>query len=351
MIVACAYAAIKLCEKVTAVRFVATSVVFGCALATKLNVPFALAAIGIWALWERKPRRTIAALAAAMLLGVVFSFAIWPWMYFDTAQRLSEYIAFHTRHYPIAMYYLGGLYKSMLPPWHAPWVMAAVTIPLTTLAFATLGLWRTTRGAVATGETFLGRLAVLITVVQIGALSLPNVPVYGGEKLFLPAFAFIAILAGLGLWKIQEELTNTSARVAILAVLLSPGLLGLVAYRGSYLSYFGEWFGGVRGATAAGMERQYYDLAYPDIASALNQQLPTGGCVAVLPNPKEYTSYFERWQRLGLLRPGHHPLLARASPLCRSHPRAALAHLPRAPGVLPQQPSGVSAPSRGRAAL
>ena len=83
---------------------------------------------------------------------------------------------------------------------------------------------------------------------------------------------------------------------ATAALLLLPGFAGLVLYRGAWLSYYAEWTGGVRGAARTGVETQYYDLAYDALADDLAALLPNGGTVAVLPNPKEYAPYLERWR-------------------------------------------------------
>jgi len=154
----------------------------------------------------------------------------------------------------------------------------------------------------------LARLAsftALQAAVQLGAVSLPGVPKYGGEKLFLPLLPFAAVLAALGFRLLATELAALSCRrgvpVALPTLLLAPGLVGAVVYRDTPLSYYNELAGGLRGATAAGFERQYYDLAYPEIARALRELLPNGGGVAVLPNPKEYSPHLARWQRRGEL--------------------------------------------------
>ena len=69
-------------------------------------------------------------------------------------------------------------------------------------------------------------------------------------------------------------------------------------------SLYNALAGGVRGATVSGYERQYYDLAYPMLRDALAKHLPDGGGVAVLPNPKEYTPYLNRWKQSGELARG-----------------------------------------------
>ena len=320
----------------------ATVVVFGLALGTKLNAPFFLVALFAYWLLLSPPRRTPQGLrlgsVPVVILGMtlvspLIVWLVWPWMWFDTLARLQQYLQYHLHHYNILFYFRGVLYSEEVAPWYAPTLLAGVTVPVCILLLAAFGAWLAARAIAARMRSFRcpgndpladnanARFAVLAAItgtVQLVAVSLPGVPVYGGVKLFLPAFPFIAILAGLGFAELQQEIQKVVQRIHLrpwlsggLAVaLLLPGLLGVFAYHGAWLSYYNEPAGGLRGAVAAGYERQYYDLAYPEIPKALNDLLPNGGSVAFLPNPKEYTPYLARWQKSGDL----HRNIRRAPP-------------------------------------
>ena len=310
---------------------------FGLALGTKLNAPFFLLAAVLYLLILRPPRREHTLLASAPIPWVFLGLTLvspllvwlsWPWLWFDTSARLAAYAQYHLHHYGIFFYYRGQLFGDEVAPWPAPWVMLAVTTPVTTQLLALVGAATPTLAALARvpriarrfpnlpdldteGANRLGLFALLQVVTQLGAVSLPGVPVYGGVKLFLPAFPFLAILAGLGFARVlaSSRALALSARGrlwlgrATAAGLMLPAAIAVVAYRGAWLSYYNEPTGGVRGGVAAGFERQYYDLAYPRLATDLNALFPDGGRVAVLPNPKEYGPHLERWQRLGALSP------------------------------------------------
>ncbi|MFC1610753.1 ArnT family glycosyltransferase [Myxococcota bacterium] len=312
-----------------------TIVLFGLALGCKLNAPFFLAAaVAYWLLvWPPRYRPEGLQLnpMPVVLLGMVMlspliAWLLWPWLWFDTIERLGAYLQFHLQHYGILFYYGGTLYGEKVAPWHAAWVMVALTVPLPILVLSLLGAWTPLRGLASqiraiirpgTGPELahqdaamrLGVLALLQAGVQLAALSLPGVPVYGGVKLFLPLFPFVAILAGLGFAEILLEIqrsrlsgrTQSTLAISAAFLLIMPGFLGLVAYHGTWLSYYNELARGIRGATASGFERQYYDLAYQELPRTLNALLPQGGSVAVLPNPKEYSPYVSRWQRNGTL--------------------------------------------------
>lgn len=265
------------------------------ALGSKLNAPFAIAGEVVYWLLRDRPKREgldvrLAPIPAALLVVVlaapIAAGALWPWLWFDTAARLSAYVQFHLNHYNILFYFAGTLYDDQPAPWYAPLTMLMITTPLVTLTLALVGI-------VKAEPSPLKRFAVVQMVCQLAAVCLPGTPKYGGVKLFLPVFPFLAMLAGLGFERVARELTRPWARHALLAASLAPALAGVLAYRGYWLSYYNELIGGVRGATRAGFERQYYDLGYPAMRDAL--QAAGGPGVAVLPNPKEYGDYLRGW--------------------------------------------------------
>lgn len=261
------------------------------ALGAKLNAPFAIAGEAVYWLLRDRPKREglevriapIPAVLIAIIIGApLLTIAMWPWLWFDTANRLGAYVQFHLHHYNILFYFAGTLYDDSPAPWYAPLTMLAITTPLVTLTLALVGL-------VKAPASPLKRFAAIQIVAQLVAVCLPSSPKYGGVKLFMPVFPFIAVLAGLGFDMAARELEKTFHRYALLAGAMVPALIGVVAYRGYWLSYYNELIGGVRGATRAGFERQYYDLGYPAMRDAI------AGDVAVLPNPKEYTGYLSAW--------------------------------------------------------
>jgi hypothetical protein len=119
-------------------------------------------------------------------------------------------------------------------------------------------------------------------------------------------FPFVAILAGLGLSRIDELLrARFDIRQAALGCVLLGSLFLLPAWRQNrqvspyYLSYYNEVIGGLPGAARAGMEVTYwYDAMTPDFLRRVELMLPEGATVLGWPSVK----YFEELQDLGLLR-------------------------------------------------
>ncbi|MGF1511021.1 MAG: ArnT family glycosyltransferase [Myxococcota bacterium] len=307
---------------------------FGLAAATKLNGPFLIIPMVVF--WWLTRRRTAlegepigaeqpvlrlpavpeTALSMA-ILGPLTFWLLWPWLWFDTWDRVSDYVAFHLNHYPIFMLYFGRIYGSEFAPWHAPLVMTVFTSSMVTLC---LGLWGAGAAAVAAvyrvrrrneledpsrAEGDYGLFLVLNAVVAIGVVMFSGGPKYGGVKLFLPFFPFWCCLAGYGALR-MAELYEPVRRRRMAMALIGLGLLGPVAYGRSFtqhgLSAYGPIAGGLRGATGWGMERQYYDLLTNEHTSWLNANAPKQARVHFLPNHKEYVRTFRWAHRQGSLR-------------------------------------------------
>lgn len=187
--------------------------VAGLALATKANGLILLAALGAWLLlrpWfsprgEDTPtwRDDAIALACVVLLAPLVAWAVWPWMWDETAARLREYLAFVTRHEHYGVWYLGE--KWVLPPgsqrpvpWHYPLVITLVASPVLFLALVGAGLAKVVQAAThARGRVHPEDLLLLLLAAgPLAAAMLPNAPKYDGLRLFLPAFVPLALLAG-----------------------------------------------------------------------------------------------------------------------------------------------------------
>ncbi len=311
---------------------IATGVAFGLATATKLNGPFLIIPYLFFAFAVRRgfgpkpgsadqvalPQIPMAALSMATIGPVVF-FAIWPWMWADTVNRVVEYVSFHFNHYGIYFLYFGTLFdKNPYAPWHAPLTLAAITIPLATSGLALLGLWlgRTAiwsriRRPEAYSEAYkregdLVLFSILQAVVAIALVCFSGGPKYGGAKLFMPMYPFWCLLAGYGALRLYEVVVKEGLARWIPLVVTGTAVaasLSLQLKFGSYaLSEYNGAVGGLRGATATGFERQYYDIAFRDLVAWLNDNAPKNTKVYFLPNNWEYVRTYKWYLRAGELR-------------------------------------------------
>jgi 4-amino-4-deoxy-L-arabinose transferase-like glycosyltransferase len=326
---------------------VLVGVVFGLATATKLNAPFAVVPLVLITLVRRRRQWKLvdldgaAALPAVQLprvppslwamavVGPLVFFASWPWLWPNVVERVGAYVAFHLQHYPIFLFYDGEIWSRPFAPGTASLVQAVGSLPAPIVVAAAIGAagalqasWRYLRGTdippdsptptddsgdVGERDRVL-TLVLLQAVVSLGLVALSDVPRYGGEKLFMPLFPFVAVLAAVGAATVVNAAAALLPRAprSILAGvvgvgLLAPGVAGIARTWGGYgLSYYGEFLGGLRGAVARGHERTYYDLADKALARRLDD-VAHGQRVHVEPNHKEYVRTWQWLRKDGVM--------------------------------------------------
>jgi 4-amino-4-deoxy-L-arabinose transferase-like glycosyltransferase len=249
---------------------------WGLALATKINAVFVPVTLGLWLLIVRRELRLFARLIIMGITAIPVFVAAWPWLYFQTIERLTDYIGFVTdEHWEIGQFYLGEFF--MPPPWHFGFVMLWAVLPLglTILYFA--GIFS---GGTGKRDGGLSWLLFLSALTPILAISTGKSMVYDNERLIMVSFPFLAGLAGVGFGWIVSGWEKLSARwsrpfvsqsgVVVLVVLaFVPQLITMIGLYPHYLSYYGESVGGLAGATRMGLETTYwcetYNLAFPYI--------------------------------------------------------------------------------------
>lgn len=310
---------------------------FGLACATKLNAPFLVVpyVLFAWAVRYRRPHPSVVnetpvpgtsplpavplALVAMVTVGPLVFLASWPWLWNDTFTRIGNYLGFHLNHYGIYFLYFGTLFhKEPFAPWHAPFVMALVTVPLATTMLALYGIAASARRVIARlrsradsdsaerREADLVLTAVLHALFAVLVVAFSGGPKYGGAKLFMPFFPFWCLLAGYGVLRLLETAAYCAAprpAVAGVAALVLAAQVSLQHKFGGYaLSQYNAALGGLAGATARGLERQYYDIAFRDLVDWLNEGAPQGLKVHFLPNNWEYVRTYRWYRRAKVLR-------------------------------------------------
>lgn len=255
----------------------ALGVCFGMALSTKNTSIILPGVLLLWILLFRRTRQALALLSGMGAIAVVIFVLAWPWLYRDLPGHLLEYVQrMSVGHWEIAQYYLGQSY--LRPPWHYPFVIAAATVPAALVALALLGALR----VILSGRSDEGGWLVLLNaLVPLVFFSVISTQAYGGERLFLVVFPFIALLAGIGfdgLWRALGSVRAVARRprgrlllgTLVGVVLLLPGALGIVRMHPYELSYFSEAVGGLQGAERLGLELTYWCETYRATLPYLN---------------------------------------------------------------------------------
>ena len=299
-----------------------TGLVFGLALCTKLNaffLPIVFAGHWLatrwteieWSHTDRGVHVTLPSLPRAFLwmalLGPLVFYALTPRFWFDTFERVQSYLGFHLNHVHYFVYYFGQNIQHPPLPISYPWVMTLLTVPATILLAAGLGGWWGSemwnlRGWLMRWRNALseGRIprdkrgdhrgtALFLTInvlFPIALISMPETPIFGGTKHWMPAMPFLAIFAGGGAaWAYRgardawEAWRDAPPHVGIrlpLALLLAASILGPAIYGTAHIhpfgtSYYNELIGSVRGAADNRMFRQFWGYASKEGLPWLNE--------------------------------------------------------------------------------
>ncbi len=237
----------------------------GLALLTKVNAFFLPIPLLVWGLLHER-RRILPNLFSTFVIALAVFYILWPWLWYSPGAHMDEYIGRQLAHGAVHVYYLGETYPGNSAPWHYPLVLTGLTLPVALVPPMLIGLL----SAIREGGKRIGLLLILSAAVPLGVAAVPGTLKYDGVRLFLPAFPFLACLAGVGFGAIASLLTRSGAgspggktfrRVAVpvigLALLVSP-VVWTVRYHPYYLSYYNEFAGGLRGASAMGLEETYW---------------------------------------------------------------------------------------------
>ncbi len=285
-----------------------TGVLFGLALLSKMQAILIPPIVGVWVLWHWR----VCAIKPLMIFGLVglFVFFIgWPWLWLDPVLHFREYFARTTGRAILNCYYLGQVWADKDVPWHYPFVMFAVTVPIGLHLLGVIGaLGKLTRsvseglltpaprsrfGLVCEPREQLLLAAVLFPLVLF---ALPGVAVYDGERLFLVSYPMWAVLIGrgaevamshlrrkaeLGQWRFAA---SRSIRGAILASCLLTQSIGVIVMHPCQLSYYNLLVGGSRGADWLGFERTYWgDSVTRSFLRRVAASVSEGDTIAVSP--------------------------------------------------------------------
>lgn len=260
-------------------------VCWGLALLTKIHGWLLAPVAAVWLLARWPWRRALLAMFLWTLYGVLVFLAGWPWLWFETGTRLPAFFRTGVERVSILVTYFGAVYRDVDVPWHFPWVYAATTVPLGLLLLGALGLVALLKQRVerAYGVALVGTIAFWLLVFST------RVPVYDGERLYLPVFAFIALAIGRGFacgwhWMGARAAWQRQLARAGLMVLLATQSAGIVTTFPFGLSYYNLLVGGLPGAERLGLELTYWgDTVDDELLEKLAQSADQGARAVLVP--------------------------------------------------------------------
>lgn len=237
-----------------------------------------------------------------ILFGIppILFIAGWPWVWPQPFHRILDFLSFHFHHPPVYTYYLGM--QTPLPPWHYPFVLTLATVPLITLIPFFIGLvWILIRPSRVHGWVLFNALFPLVVI------AFPSTPKYDGVRLFLPAFPFICLIAGMGVWEIGELAKRMQLErkfyflfAFLFALTLYFSIVKIHPYQSSY---FNEIVGGLRGAQKMGLETECWGNAYIGVLPWMNDHSDQTFWIYMADLEPRILWGFDIYKRDGLLKP------------------------------------------------
>jgi hypothetical protein len=258
---------------------------FGLALATKHNaffIPVVLLAHFAWIAWRGRRLPAAGVFLWMATLGPLVYLACWPWLWFDTVARFREYVAFHVHHPAYNMEYLARNYDRPPFPLSFPYVMSALTLPVTTQALAVGGaiaMLRARRGEGHEGGAShgngLGSLVGLNAVFPMAILTLSRAPIFGATKHWHASVPFVALLAGYGWHALTAALpARRGLAVALGIAACAPAAAETWRAHPYGLTHYNLLAGGPPGGADLGLNRQFWGYATHGVLPWINRNAP-----------------------------------------------------------------------------
>lgn len=291
-------------------------IVFELSLSTKFPAFLIPMPLFLWAhIYRRKEYHNNA--FSMIFISPIVMIATQPYLWHRTLPRIIEFVydsttRLYTFGKSFTTYFLHNTYLSDELPWFYPFFITVVTIPLTILSFSVIGILFT-----ITRERLKNDTSVLFLMNAILILLLPLMPgavIHDGTRLLLPAFSFIAVLAGVGFYhlfkfflahlsnySIFSHVNNLNKKVAaaIFIVVFSLPAINIIAIHPYELSYYNILVGGIKGANKLGLETTYLqEVITPSFLESLNRELPQNARL----NASFSNFMMEIYQKNGMLR-------------------------------------------------
>lgn len=294
----------------TLLRTLWCGVLYGLLLNTKHNswiLPFPLVAHALLAhgsditrAWSQRRLGIPKALFAMAVIGPLVFYALWPWIWFDTFDRLVEYVKFHTAHVYYNIEFLGVTYFRPPFPRSYAWLMSLATVPFIIWVVAAVGLGNAVRRLLgerlipfyhrvrSAGFSQLYRgpegnkeqSAQHSTFVLWGLFILASYapwlstssPIFGGAKHWIIAYPFLCLFGGLGFELVARRARECFANVRLptlpklaawlpkagLALVLLVGPLVMTVHSHPWaLSTYLPLVGGAPGGATMGLNRSF----------------------------------------------------------------------------------------------
>ena len=175
-------------------------------------------------------------------------------------------------------------------PWYNTLVWVAITFPTLFLVMLPFGVYRMFPRDAQPNRIRFSWLIILNAIVLPVLRAFPGTPPHDGVRLFVAAFPFLAIIAGIGMSQIWQWTGKRRIGRLIVVLVLVIGTSNLIYYAPQWLSFYNAVIGGVNGASRKGFEPTYYwDALDAEVIATLNANTGENEKICFTPAKKSLT--------------------------------------------------------------
>ncbi len=296
-----------------------TGAVYGLALLSKMQAVFIPIPFAVWALVRWRHRAVLPLVIWGLAAFVVF-FIGWPTHWFEPWVSIPKYFRGAADRAALSVWFNGMHYTDKTVPLMYVLMTFLQTVPVVIPLLVMLGAWARWRGQRAGAESspvaprqesqafrelpsptaILSRsdratsewLILMEAVFPLVMFSLPRVPVYDAERLWLPAIPLLVLSAAAGLalllnWARSRNVVFHRYAIASAVLVVSAPLINAASVAPCFLSSYESYEPkpvGLAMAERSGQELDYWGCAITrSLLTDVVQKVPRGSTIAVAP--------------------------------------------------------------------
>lgn len=293
-----------------------TGILFGLALLTKIQAVLIPLPVIVWSLlrWRRQALLPLTIWGGT---GLLVFFLGWPWLWLDPVNHFLEYFRGATDRAAISVWYKGEKFTDQTIPWNYPFAYFWWTIPFKLQLIGIVGICAKPLIPIESSEFRLPWIATrwsprefLLVVAGLWPLvffTLPGIPVYDCERLWLTSLPVWMILIGRGseILLVRFQKWWTAGATLLCSIFLTLALIQILVlsrFAPTYLSFYGGTALGMPGVVRFNLERNYWgDAITRSLLEEVTRKVPAGETVAVTPVLHQFQAE-EMWRQSPILR-------------------------------------------------
>jgi hypothetical protein len=320
--------------------FIIASFFLGLAIATRILGATA-GALVILLLFRKHGRGASLAMFAYVLFSLPVVYVTWPYLWSEPLLRFLITLRVMLKFpWPGTVLFNGALYAgNELPRFYLLkllfYQLTEPAILLTALAVG-IALWQIYRKQV---QAELVLLVALWFGLPVAATGLGRPYLYDNFRQLLFVLPPLFLLAGVALEWLFRKIQKTAVNIAVLVILILPGIWGAAALHPYEYIYYNSFAGGVVGVQGR-YELDYWGASMRAMAQYANANLPEGASVVVWGPPAPFWRYARPDLKVYDSRDVSHPasdfyavILRRAGMELKYYPSLAALHVVTVQGV------------------